>query len=119
MTLTPIPVNPTIPLPADVRAAYQELYDKLENAIENTEDTAALQVLNDSQTNVENILTKDDMYRLHADTALFHALQEQIDSTNAELDKLRDQIKAVSSDFEMAGDVIAAITKVLKLFPAP
>jgi hypothetical protein len=86
LTPIPVPVNPTIPLAANVREAYQDLYDTLEDAIENTEDPAALAVLNSSQINVDDVLTKDDMYRLHADTALFQALHDQIDNTNTELD---------------------------------
>ena len=115
----PIPVHPTIPLTEIVRAAYVDLYDQLEDAIESTTDPANLQILNASQTNVDNVLTKDDLYRLHANTALFQALHEEIDSTNSELDNLRKQIKAIATDFDMAGDVIAAITKVLTLVPRP
>jgi hypothetical protein len=119
LTPTPVPVNPTIPLAANVREAYQDLYEKLEDAIENTEDPATLKVLNSSQNNVDNVLTKDDKYRLHEDTALFEALHIQIDNTNTELDKLRDQIHAIAADFAMAADVLAAITKVLTLVPKP
>ena len=114
---TPIPVSPAIPLTQAVRAAYEDLYDELEDGIESTTNPATLKILNASQNNVDNILTKDDMYRLHADTALFQAIHDQIKSTNSELDTLRTQIKAIATDFDMAGDVIAAITKVLTLVP--
>ena len=56
-------------------------------------------------------------YKLSADTAIFEALRKQIDYTNQGLKSLRDQISSIASDFAMAGDVIAAIDKVLSLFP--
>jgi hypothetical protein len=116
-TTPPAPPSPAIPLTADLRAAYEDLYAKLENEIENSTDPGSLEVLNAAQANVDDILDKDDMYRLHADTALFQALLEQINTTNADLKTLRDQISAVASHFATAGDILAAINKVLTLIP--
>ncbi|QNI30519.1 hypothetical protein H7849_15355 [Alloacidobacterium dinghuense] len=116
-----IPVNPpsqpTIPLTPEARAAYQDLYDKYETAIENTTDPGILQALNDSQSSVDNILTKDSMYRLHANTALFEALLSQINDTNNDLKKLKNEIAAIASHIATAGEILAAINKVLTLVP--
>ena len=114
---TPIPAQPTLPLASDVRAAYKDLYAKLQGEFENTSNTVALEALNDPLTNVSNILTKDDIYRLQQDTALFQALLKQINDTNKDLKTLRDQIAAVASAFSTAGDIIQAINKVLTLVP--
>jgi hypothetical protein len=112
-----IPASPTIPLPDAVRAAYQDLYAKLETAIENTTDVAALEALNTAQLNVDNTLTKDNMYRIEANTELFQALLQQINDTNSGLKTLQDQITSIASHFATAADIIAAINKVLTLFP--
>ena len=109
--------SPTIPLTPPVRAAYQYLYNNYEAAIENTTDPGVLAALNSSQADVDDILTKDSMYRLHADTALFQSLLEQINSTNAGLAQLKAQITAIASDIATAGEIIGAINKVLSLVP--
>jgi hypothetical protein len=113
----PAAQQPTIPLTPEVRAAYQDLYNKYEAAIENTADPVVLGTLNGSQSNVDDVLTKDSMYRLHADTALFQALLKQINATNAELKTLKAQISAIASHIAIAGDILAAINRVLTLIP--
>jgi hypothetical protein len=109
---------PSIPLAPAVLAAYRNLYNKYEDAIENATDPNLLAALNASQAQVDDILTKDAMYRLHADTALFQALLEQINGTNADLAKLKAQIAAIASGISTAGEIIGAINNVLSLFPA-
>jgi hypothetical protein len=111
------PVPPTIPLIPDIRAAYQDLYNKYETAIEATRDPGVHGSLLSSQTNVENVLTKDAMYRIKANTALYQALLGQIEDTNAELKTLQAQIIAISSGVSTFGDILAAISKVLSLVP--
>ena len=113
-----VPGPPTIPLSDAARAACQDLYDELESAIEDTDDPGLRATLLASQTNVDNILTKDNMYRLHANTALFSALLEQINDTNDDLKALKQQIAAVASHIATAGAIVAAIDKVLTILPA-
>ena len=122
MTTPPVenlPANPTIPLTPDLRAAYQDLYNKIQAAIDSTMDLATVEALNTWQPEVEQVLTKDDEYKLSADTAIFAALQKQINYANAGLKVLRDQISSIASHFALAGDIIAGIDKVLSFFPAP
>ncbi|ADW67112.1 hypothetical protein [Granulicella tundricola] len=118
MTIQP-PIPPAqtvaIPLTPEVRAAYQALYDANEALIENTTDPGFLAALNDVSTNVGNILTKDNLYRIEANNALFQALQQQINSTNASLLALKKQIQAVASHVSEAGTVLSAIDKVVSL----
>ena len=113
--VTPGPV--TIPLSTEVRKAYQDLYDSIEAAIEGTKDTALLEALNARQAEVDNVLTKDDMYRLHKNTELFQALLQQINDTNDGLAVLQSQISSIAAGFDQAGQVLAAINKVLTLVP--
>jgi hypothetical protein len=107
----------TLPLTAEQRAAYQNLYDKYETAIENTTDVGVLEALNASQLDVENVLTKDAMYQLEANTALYDALLSQINSTNKGLKTLQAQIHAIAAGASMFGSILAAISKVLALIP--
>jgi hypothetical protein len=98
-----------------VRAAYEDLYNKMQAQIDSTMDLAVVEALNISQPQVEAVLTKDDLYKLHADTAVFNALRKQINDTNDGLKTLRDQISSIASHFAMAADILAAIDKVLTL----
>lgn len=113
---TPVPPC-TIPLPPEVRSAYQELYDKIQAAIDSTMDQATIDLLNRWQFEVDQVLTKDGEYKLSQDTNIFAALQKQIQCVNKGLAELRSQITSIASHFEMAGDIVAAIDKILSLFP--
>jgi hypothetical protein len=113
----PVPPPPTIPLTDDARKAYQDLFNSMQEAIEGTTDVAILEALNARQADVDSVLTKDAMYRLHANADLFDALLKQINDTNDELKKLQDQIKSIAAGFNAAGQVLAAINKVLTFIP--
>ena len=114
---TPPPPTLTLPLAPPIRAAYQNLYDAYETDIQNTTDVGALEALNASQLDVGNILTKDDEYRLAANTALYTALLQQINSTNVDLKTLQTQILAITNGISTFANVLAAINKVLSLIP--
>ena len=109
--------SPTIPLTPDVRAAYQDLYNKVQAALDNTMDADVVEALNTWQPQVDRILKQDDEYKLTSDTNIFTALQQQISDTNKGLKTLQDQISSIAAHFAMAGDIIAAINKVLTLVP--
>lgn len=111
------PSVPMIPLAPDLRAAYEDLYDKYETAIENTRDPGVSAALSASQVNVDDILTKDNLYRIEANTALYDALLQQINSTNDELKALQAQMLAISSGISTFGEILGAINKVLTLIP--
>jgi archaellum component FlaC len=112
-----LPGPVAIPLSIDLRKAYQDLFDTIEAAIEASKDAAVLQALNARQADVDNVLTKDDMYRLHANTELFKALLQQINDTNEGLEELKQEISSIAAGFNEAGQVLAAINKVLTLIP--
>jgi septal ring factor EnvC (AmiA/AmiB activator) len=80
-------------------------------------DLATVQALNQWQPQIDQVLTQDDEYRLSENTAAFSALQKQIKDVNTGLAKLQSQISSIASHFAMAGEVIAAIDKVLSLIP--
>jgi hypothetical protein len=111
----PVPPAPTLPLTPQVRAAYQDLYDKYEDAIHGTTDPVVLEALIDSKDDVDDVLTKDDMYHIEQNTAIYDALLGQINDTNTNLKALKVQIAAVASHIATAGAIIGAIDKVLGL----
>ncbi len=113
---TPVPAC-TIPLSPEVRAAYQVLSDKIQAALDSTMDAATVEALNPWKYTVDQVLTQDGEYKLSQDTNIFAALQKQIKSANDGLTELRGQISSIASHVAMAGDIIAAIDKVLSLFP--
>jgi hypothetical protein len=113
---TNLPASPTIPLPDDLRAAYEDLYTQLETQYQATADPTVLGAIGPARDNVSNILTKDDMYKFSQDTDVFTALQAQITSTNQGLQTLQTQIQSTASHFAMAGNILSAITKVFTFF---
>ena len=113
---SPLPAY-TIPLTPGVKAAYQDLYDKIQAAIDSTMDLATLEALNRWQPEVDQVLRKDEEYKLSQDTNIFAALQKQIKYVNDGLTELRSEISSIASHFAMAGDIIAAINKILTLVP--
>jgi hypothetical protein len=66
---------------------------------------------------VDQVLTKDDLYKIATNTSNLAALQKQINDTNTGLKILQGQIASIASHFAMAADIIAAIDKVLTLVP--
>jgi len=93
------------------------LYNKIQAGIDSSMDEAVIQPLNTWWKEVDQVLTEDDLYKRTADTAIFDALQKQINYTNQGLKTLQGQISSIASHFAMAGDIIAAIAKVLTLVP--
>jgi hypothetical protein len=113
-----VPPNPTIPLSPPVRAAYEDLRNQLQAAIESTADVATLEALNAAYPQVDDVLTKDDEYRLNANTTAFNALLGQIKDTNDQLKTLQSQIQSIASHFKTAGAILAAINKIFTLVSA-
>lgn len=113
---TPIPGTPIIPLTPELRAAYTDLNAQLEAAIEATADVTALQALNAQQAQVDDVLQKDAIYQLGANTDSFNALFAQINDTNNGLKALQTQIKTTASHFQTADSILSAISKVFGLF---
>lgn len=112
-----LPTNPGIPLAPEVREAYKDLYDKIQAAIDSTMDAATVEALNPAWYQVDQVLTKDDEYKLSKDTEIFKALRQQIKDTNAGLQALHSRIELIASHFALAGTILAAIDKVLTLVP--
>lgn len=110
-----LPASPVIPLSAELKAAYQDLYNKIEAAIESTTDVTALEALNAQQAQVDDVLQKEAIYELGANTVAFNALLTQVNDTNAGLKTLQAQICATASHFQTAADILGAIDKVFGL----
>jgi hypothetical protein len=100
-----------------MRAAYQDLYDKLEAEYQSNPDATAREAIGPARDNVENLLTKDNMLRFDTDTALFGAALQQFKDANDGLKTLQEQISATATHFSTAGSILAAIDKVFTLIP--
>ena len=109
--------TPTIPLTPDVRASYEDVYAKNQAAIDTTNDFEVLKSLNASQLDIGNLLSADDQYRIHADSALFQTMLTQIDITNAGLKVLQTKIAGIAKNISTFGEVAGAINKVLTMVP--
>ena len=107
----------TIPLSADVRASYEDVYAKNQAAINSTNDFELLKSLNESQTAIGNLLSADDQYRIHADDAKYKEILAQLAQTNAGLDALQNKIAGIAGEFGVLADVVGAITKLLTIVP--
>ncbi len=103
--------TPVFPLSPQQRADYQALLDLYQKTMDNTTDPVVLTAINPSYLDVADLLTKDNMYKLHQTTALFTALKEQFDTTNDGLKQLAAQIAATTAHFVEAATILAAMNK--------
>ena len=117
MSTPTTPLPPTLPLSADIRAAYQDVYAKNQAAIEGTTDFELLTALNDSNDAIGSLLSADDQYHIHADTGAFQALLTQIGATNKGLKDLQAKVDKVAGDIGKFSMVASAINKVLTMVP--
>jgi hypothetical protein len=108
---------PTFPLSPQALATYENLYDKLQAEIESTTDGIALTTLNDSRDEVADLLDKNDTYQQDHNTELLADLADAFKATNDNLVVLKKQIAAVAAHISAAADIIAAVDKVLTMFP--
>ena len=112
---TPVLGTVQIPLSKAIRAAYQELYDEYENAIQDTADVSLLESLNDSKDAMGSVLFQDAQYAINQSTTAYESLQVQIKSTNAQMATLQKQIQGIADGVQTFGTVLAAIDKVAGL----
>ena len=120
MTTPPVdnlPASPSIPLTPEVRAAYQDLYNKMQAALDSTMDEAAIEALNAWQPEVDQVLRKDDFYKLAKTRPSSMRCESRSTTPIRGSRPCASQISSIASHFAMAGDIIAAIDKVLTLVP--
>jgi hypothetical protein len=118
---TPVPTGgttPALPLTADARAKYENLYALAEAAVQNTSDPTILGSLNDSKDAIGAVISADNAAQLAQDDASFQALAAQIKIANDSLKKLQTDIAGVASKIKIFGEVASGITQLLSLFPA-
>jgi len=108
---------PTLPLSADIRAAYEDVYAKNQAAIEGTTDFELLTSLNDSNDAIGSLLSADDQFHIHSDSATFQTLLTQIGVTNKGLKVLQTKIAGIAGDIGKFAMVASAINKVLSMVP--
>jgi peptidoglycan hydrolase CwlO-like protein len=102
----------------DPGEAYQELFDYLGRAYWEASDIETKDLLHGTQEAVGEIITAIDEQALTANTALFVQLTPKIKAINANLNKIKGEIASITKNINTATSIVAAITRVLSLFPA-
>jgi len=108
---------PALPLTAEARASYEDLYDKNETAIRGTTDEALLQSFRVTQLNIGAVLSADNAAQLNADDAVFKDLLAKIGEADDGLTELQKKITAVAGWINKFSEVLTAIEKVRALVP--
>lgn len=111
MGLPPTLQNPD---PAD---AYKELYDSLDDAYWHASDLASKDLVHGVETEVGGILDAIVQQQLADNTAVFTALGAKIQATNEGLKKIQANIDKITQNIALTGKLLAAISRVLSLFP--
>lgn len=111
MGLPPALQNP------DPTDAYKELYDSLDDAYWYASDLSSKDLVHGVETEVGGILDAIVQQQLASNTAVFTALGAKIQATNEGLKKIQANIDKITQNIELTGKLLAAISKVLSLFP--
>jgi hypothetical protein len=98
-----------------VYAAYQSVFDILNDACESTTDADAVAFLNDAAQALGDVLTHENQVEIQANTAAFTALTPEMKTANDALKKLKDQQDAIAAKIATAGKVFSAVDGVLQL----
>ncbi len=101
----------------DPGAAYQATYDALGKAYWEASDIDSKDRIYGAQQATGDILTAINQQQLAQNTALFIQLTPKIKATNQALKTIQDQIHQITKNIDTASTVIAAITKVLSVWP--
>jgi KAP family P-loop domain len=99
------PADGQIPLSAEARARYLNLYSEAEAAVQNTGDATILGNLNDSKDAIGAVITADNQARLVQDEASFDALRKQLSAAEAQLQKVNLQVASRLNDAKNATQV--------------
>lgn len=108
---SPILQNP------DPGAAYQAAYDALGRAYWDASDIQSKDLIHGTQEAIGDILTAIDGQQLATNTALFIELTPKIKAINVALTQIQTEITKITKNINTAANVIAAINKVMSLFP--
>jgi hypothetical protein len=100
------------------RSAYQAAYDALGNAYWDASDVKSKDQVYKAQQEIGDILTALNEQQLAANTDLFNQLAPKIQATNTALAQVQANIDSITKNINTAATVIAAISKVLSLFPS-
>ena len=101
----------------DLGEAYDTLFDALGRAYWDASDVASKDLIHGAQEAVGEILTTIDEQQLASNTDLFAQLGPKIVATNTALKTIQAKINDITRNINTASTVLAAIAKVLSLFP--
>lgn len=101
----------------DPGATYQAAYDALGRAYWDASDIQSKDLIHGAQQAIGDIITAIDEQQLSTNTELFIQLTPKIKAINTALAQIQKDITTITKNIDTAGTVIAAITKVLSLYP--
>jgi hypothetical protein len=110
------PASPMLQNP-DPGATYQAAYDALGKAYWDASDLQSKDLIYGAQQAIGDIVTAFDEQGLATNTDLFIQLTPKIKAINAALKQIQQQIATITKNIDTAGTVIAAISKVMSLYP--
>lgn len=111
------PALVSVPLSAEVRAAYQATHDQADLAMQKTANTALLLSLDDTRLNAAAVISRDNEYRINANDATYQALTAQISKTNDSMKNLLAQIAGIANTIKEVADVADGIAAALAMAP--
>jgi serine/threonine protein phosphatase PrpC len=101
----------------DTAASYQAVFDALGRAYWEASDIASKDMIHGAQEAIGEIITQLDEQDLAANTAAFVQLLPKINSVNAALKTIKDQVSQITKNIGTAATIISSVSKVLALFP--
>ncbi len=101
----------------DLGEAYETLFDALGRAYWDASDVASKDLIHGAQEAVGDIITTIDEQQLANNTDLFAQIGPKIEATNTALKTIQAKINDITKNISTASKVLAAIAKVLSLFP--
>jgi hypothetical protein len=108
--------NPAMQQP-DLGQAYQDVYDLLGTMYWEASELSDKDLIFGAREAVGEIIDTLDQGDLDTNSDAFKALGPKFSAANAALKKIQDQVAEITKNVSTAADVVAAISKVLSLFP--
>ena len=99
----------------DPQAAYQDLFDKLDEAYWVASDVAGKDQIQGAKDAVYKILTAINKAKLEEDTTALSAIAGFVTQTNTALGKLKNDITNIIKKIQLAADIENALAKVIAL----
>lgn len=109
--------SPTLPTQPDAGDAYQAVYDLLGTMYWQASDLPTKDQIFGAREEVGEIIDAIDAQQLKDNTAAFKALGPKIALANRALRQIQADVEKITKNISTAASIVAAIGKVIALFP--